>query len=84
MSFFLQDNKKSFTQEQFCTWPRFKTEACGISEMAYCSLFRTIYQELFMNYDRIHPHVDTCPLQSLQSSSKIVKQEDNTIGHVTS
>ena len=28
-------NKNSFSQERFCTWPRFKTEACGISEMAY-------------------------------------------------
>ena len=33
--FYLHDNKKSFSQERFCTWPRFKTEACGISEMAY-------------------------------------------------
>ena len=33
--FYLHDNKKSFAQERFCTWPRFKTEACGISEMAY-------------------------------------------------
>ena len=28
--------KDSFCR--FCTWPRFKTEACGISEMAICSL----------------------------------------------
>ena len=35
--FYLHDNKKSFTQERFCTWPRFKTEACVISEMAYWS-----------------------------------------------
>ena len=40
--FYLHDNKKAFTQERFCTWPRFKTEACGISEMAY-SLF--VYRE---------------------------------------
>ena len=33
--FYLHDNKKSFSEERFCTWPRFKTEACGISEMAY-------------------------------------------------
>ena len=33
--FSLHDNKKLFTQERFCTRPRFKTEACGISEMAY-------------------------------------------------
>ena len=33
--FYLHDNKKLFTQERFCTWPRFKTEACGISEVAY-------------------------------------------------
>ena len=32
--FYLNDNKRSFSQERFCTWPRFKTEACGISEMA--------------------------------------------------
>ena len=25
--------KKLFSQERFCTWPRFKTEAGGISEM---------------------------------------------------
>ena len=36
--FYLHDNKKSFSQERVCTWPRFKTEACGISEMAYCLL----------------------------------------------
>ena len=24
-----------FHNRRFCTWPRFKTEACGISEMAY-------------------------------------------------
>ena len=23
------------SQERLCTWPRFKTEACDISEMAY-------------------------------------------------
>ena len=34
--FYFHDNKKSFSQERFCTWPRFKTEACGILEMAYC------------------------------------------------
>ena len=33
--FYLHDNKKTFSQERFCTWPRYKTEACGISEMAY-------------------------------------------------
>ena len=33
--FYLHDNKNSFSQERLCTWPRFKTEACGISEMAY-------------------------------------------------
>ena len=22
--------------KRFCTWPRFKREACGISEIAYC------------------------------------------------
>ena len=33
--FYLNDNKESFSQERFCTWPHFKTEACGISEMAY-------------------------------------------------
>ena len=33
--FYLHDNKKSFSQERFCTWPRFKKEACGISEMTY-------------------------------------------------
>ena len=33
--FYLHDNKTSFSQERFCTWPRFKTEACGISEMGY-------------------------------------------------
>ena len=27
--FYVHDNKKSFSQERFCTWPRFKTEACG-------------------------------------------------------
>ena len=32
---FLFDNKKSFSQERFCTWPCFKTEDCGISEIAY-------------------------------------------------
>ena len=32
---FYLHNKKSFSQERFCTWPRFKTEACGISEMAF-------------------------------------------------
>ena len=37
--FYLHDDKKSFSQERFCTWPRFKTEACGISEMAYCLAF---------------------------------------------
>ena len=31
--FYLHDNKKSFTQERVCTWPRFKTEACDISEI---------------------------------------------------
>ena len=36
--FYLLDNKTSFSQEKFWTWPRFKTEACGISEMAYCSI----------------------------------------------
>ena len=35
--FYLHDNKKSFSQERFCSWSRFKTEACSISEnMAYC------------------------------------------------
>ena len=34
--FHLHDNKNSFTQERFCTWLHFKTEACGILEMAYC------------------------------------------------
>ena len=33
--FYLHDNKKSYPQERFCTWPRFKTEACGISEMSH-------------------------------------------------
>ena len=33
--FYLHDNEKSFSQERFCTWPHFKTEACGISEMTY-------------------------------------------------
>ena len=33
--FYLHDNKKSFSQERFCTWPRFKAEACGISQMGY-------------------------------------------------
>ena len=33
--FYLHDYKKSFTQETFCTCPRFTTEAFGISEMAY-------------------------------------------------
>ena len=33
--FYLHDNRKSFSQERFCTWPRFKKEAWGISEMAY-------------------------------------------------
>ena len=37
--FYLIDNKKSFSQERFCTWPHFKTEACGISEMALNSIF---------------------------------------------
>ena len=32
---YFHDNKKSFSQERCCTWPRFKTEACGIAEMAY-------------------------------------------------
>ena len=40
--FYLHDNKKSFPQERFCTWPRFKTEACGISEMAYFENFQNI------------------------------------------
>ena len=40
--FYLHDNKKSFTQERFCTWPRFKTEASGISEMAYYTTNRAI------------------------------------------
>ena len=37
--FYLHDNKKSFPQYRFCTWPRFKTEACGISEMAYFHMY---------------------------------------------
>ena len=32
---YLHDNKKSFTQERFCPWPRFKTGGCFISEMTY-------------------------------------------------
>ena len=38
--------KKSFSQERFCTWPRLKTEGCGISEMAYFeynAISKTIY-----------------------------------------
>ena len=31
--FYLHDNKKSFAQESFCTWPRFITEEV-ISEVA--------------------------------------------------
>ena len=27
--------KKTLAQERFCTWPRFKTDACSISEVAY-------------------------------------------------
>ena len=38
--FYLHDNKKSFSQERTCTWPRFKAEACGISEMAYLKELR--------------------------------------------
>ena len=34
--FYLHDNKKSFTQERFCSWLHFKTEACSILKMAYC------------------------------------------------
>ena len=35
MSFSCMIIKKSFSQQRFCTWPRFKTDACDISEMAY-------------------------------------------------
>ena len=35
MSFTCMIIKKSFSQQRFCTWPRFKTDACDISEMAY-------------------------------------------------
>ena len=38
--FYLHDNKKLFNQERFFTWPLFKTEACGISEIAYVSVDR--------------------------------------------
>ena len=27
--FYLHDNKTSFSEEMFCTWPRFKTEGCA-------------------------------------------------------
>ena len=44
--------KKSFPQERFRTWPRFKTKACGNSEMAY---YRPHYnqEQLFNNYSII-------------------------------
>ena len=41
--FYLHNDKKSFSQERFCTWPRFKTEDCGSSEMAY---FGPVYKEV--------------------------------------
>ena len=44
--FYLHDNKKSFSQERFCTWPRFKTEACGISEMAYSITRQSVISQL--------------------------------------
>ena len=46
--FYLDDNKKSFSQEKFCTWPRFKTEACGILEMAYYYQFVFRFFEIFL------------------------------------
>ena len=27
--FYLHDKKRKFSQERFCTWPRFKKETCG-------------------------------------------------------
>ena len=34
---------KSFSQERFCTWPHFKTEACGVSKMAYWLISRCLF-----------------------------------------
>ena len=53
--------KKSFLQERFCTWPRFKTETCGISEMAYLHgkgkskiKFSQVQNELMYAFSQLH------------------------------
>ena len=37
-SFYLHDNKKSLSQERFCTWPRFKTKLAASRKWpGYCT-----------------------------------------------
>ena len=48
----IKKSLSQLSQERFCTWPRFKTEACGISEMVYLIVLVDLPLQLELTYHK--------------------------------